>query len=96
MWTGRQAVANHLIDDAGGWQRAVEIAKEEAKIPADDGVIFDDYPKKVGIITLLTSGKAPITIARLALNRWMHTDLAETKRLLMSGETRLYTGGRFE
>ena len=53
-------------------------------------------PEKVGILTLLTSGKAPITIARLALNRWMRTDFAETKRMLMSGETRLYTGGRFE
>jgi protease-4 len=96
VWTGRQAVANHLIDDTGGWERAVALAKEEAKIPADEGVIFDHYPKKVGIITLLTSGKAPITVARLMINRWMQTDFAETKRMLMSRETRLYTGGRFE
>ena len=96
VWTGRQAVANHLIDDTGGWERAVALAKEEAKIPADEAVIFDHYPEKVGILTLLTSGKAPITIARLALNRWLRTDFAETKRMLMSGETRLYTGGRFE
>jgi protease-4 len=92
VWTGRQAVANHLIDDAGGWSRAVELAKQEAKLPADDPLIFDHYPKKVGIVTLLTSGKAPITIARLLVNRWMHTDFAETKRMLLSGESRLYTG----
>jgi protease-4 len=92
VWTGRQAVANHLIDDAGGWQKAVDLAKEEAKLPADDPLIFDHYPRKVGIVTLLSSGKAPITIARLMITRWMHTDFAETKRLLLSGESRLYTG----
>lgn len=95
VWTGRQAVANHLIDDAGGYQRAIEVAKAEAKLPADDALIFDHYPRKQGIITLLTSGKAPITIIRLAINRWMHTDLAETTRLMLSGEMRLWTG-RFE
>ena len=95
MWTGRQAVANHLIDDAGGYQRAIEVAKVEAKLPADDALIFDHYPKKQGILTLITSGKAPITIMRLAINRWMHTDLAETTRLMLSGEMRLWTG-RFE
>jgi len=95
VWTGRQAVANHLIDDAGGWQKAVEVAKAEAKLPADEAVIFDHYPKKQGILTLLTSGKAPLTIARLALNRWMHTDGAETARMLMKGEMRLWVG-RFQ
>jgi protease-4 len=95
VWTGRQAVANHLIDDAGGYQRAIEVAKAEAKLPADDALIFDNYPKKQGIITLLTSGKAPITIMRLAVSRWMHGDGGETARLLLGGELRLWTG-RFE
>ena len=92
VWTGRQAVANHLIDATGGWEKAVELAKSEAKLPPEDAVIFDHYPRKVGIITLLTSGKAPITIARLMITRWMHTDFAETKRLLLSGQMSLYTG----
>jgi protease-4 len=95
VWTGRQAVANHLIDATGGWEKAVEIAKTEAKLPADDPLIFDHYPKKQGIFTLLTSGNAPITMARLAMNRWMHTDAAETANLLLHGEMRLWTG-RYE
>jgi hypothetical protein len=85
-----------LIDDAGGWDKAVELAKSEAKLPADDPLIFDHYPKKQGIVTLLTSGKAPITVARLVFSRWMNTDVAETTRMMMSGETRLYTGGQFK
>jgi len=92
VWTGRQAVANHLIDATGGWEKAVEVAKTEAKLPADDPLIFDHYPKKQGILTLLTSGNAPITMARLAMNRWMHTDAAETANLLLHGEMRLWTG----
>jgi protease-4 len=95
VWTGRQAVANHLIDATGGWEKAVEIAKTEAKLPADDPLIFDHYPKKQGILTLLTSGNAPITMARLAMNRWMHTDAAETANMLLHGEMRLWTG-RYE
>jgi protease-4 len=92
VWTGRQAVANHLIDDAGGYQRAIEVAKAEAHLAPGENVIFDHYPKKQGILSLLTSGKAPITIARLAVSRWMHSDGAETMRLLLHGDLRLWTG----
>ena len=95
VWTGRQALANHLIDDTGGYQRAIEVARTEAGIGADEGVVFQHYPQKRGLITLLTSGDAPITIMRLAVNRWMHADGAETMRLLRGGELRLWTG-RFE
>jgi protease-4 len=94
VWTGRQAVANHLIDDTGGWQRAVEMARQEAKLPADDPLIFDHYPRKEGLLTLLTSGKAPITITRLLMSRWMRNDAAETARMFLGGEMRLYTGGQ--
>ncbi|HET6349446.1 MAG TPA: signal peptide peptidase SppA [Candidatus Krumholzibacteria bacterium] len=92
VWTGRQAVANHLIDDTGGYQRAVEVAKEAAGIPADEQVTFEHFPKKQGLISLLTSGNAPITLARMAINQFMHTDVSETKQLLHGGELRLFTG----
>lgn len=38
VWTGEQAKERGLIDEFGGLDRAVEIAKELAKIPADKGV----------------------------------------------------------
>ena len=92
VWTGRQAVANKLIDDTGGYQRAIELAKESAAIPADEEVIFEHYPKKVGLYTLLTSGDAPLTLTRMMVNQFVRTDLAETMRILRSRDMRLWTG----
>src|SRR5438552_6105740 len=38
VWTGRQGKDNGLVDEYGGLDKAVEIAKQLAKIPADKGV----------------------------------------------------------
>lgn len=38
VWTGTQAKQNGLIDEFGGLERAIEIAKELAKLPADKDV----------------------------------------------------------
>jgi protease IV len=47
VWTGAQAKSNGLVDEYGGLDRAVEIAKELAKIPADKGVqrVIFPYPR---------------------------------------------------
>ena len=92
VWTGRQARERRLIDDTGGYERAVEVAKEEAGIPADEQVAFDHYPRKQGLIALLTSGDAPITLTRLAVGHWMRHDVAATARMLQRGDLRLWTG----
>jgi protease-4 len=92
VWTGRQAMEHGLVDDAGGWARAVEIAKEEAGIMPEEEVTFDHYPKKHGIYYLLTSGDAPLTIARLVIHRWLQEDVAPTARMLQRGEFRVWTG----
>ena len=44
VWTGAQAKEKGLIDEFGGLDRAVEVAKELAKIPADKGVRRVIYP----------------------------------------------------
>ena len=38
MWTGQQAKERGLVDEFGGLDRAVEVAKELAGVPADKGV----------------------------------------------------------
>jgi protease-4 len=38
VWTGAQGKENGLVDEFGGLDRAVEVAKELAKIPAEKGV----------------------------------------------------------
>jgi protease-4 len=44
VWTGEQAKERGLVDEFGGLDRAVEVAKELAKIPADKGVRRVVYP----------------------------------------------------
>jgi protease IV len=46
VWTGRQALANHLVDKLGGLDTAVALAKERAKIPATTDVDLVVYPPK--------------------------------------------------
>ena len=38
VWTGRQAREHGLVDELGGLDGAVAIAKERARIPADEDV----------------------------------------------------------
>ncbi|HEX8145930.1 MAG TPA: signal peptide peptidase SppA [Pyrinomonadaceae bacterium] len=44
VWTGAQGRERKLVDEFGGLDRAVEVAKELAKIPADKGVRRVVYP----------------------------------------------------
>jgi protease-4 len=47
VWTGEQARANGLVDEFGGLERAIEIAKQLANIPAEKGVerVILPYPR---------------------------------------------------
>jgi protease-4 len=46
VWTGRQAKQIGLVDELGGLERAVSIAKQRAKIPQDAEVELVIYPPK--------------------------------------------------
>ena len=46
VWTGRQAKQLGLVDELGGLDRAVAIAKQRAKIPQDSEVELVIYPPK--------------------------------------------------
>jgi protease-4 len=45
VWTGTQGKENGLVDEFGGIEKAIEIAKELAKIPADQEVSRVAFPK---------------------------------------------------
>jgi len=84
-----------LIDDVGGFQRAMDIAKESAGIPVDENVTLEYFPKKRGLYTLLMSGDAPLTLLRASVTRAIRADAAETMRTLQrGGEWRLWTGAQ--
>jgi protease-4 len=46
VWTGRQAKQVGLVDELGGLERAIAIAKQRANIPAGSGVELVVYPPR--------------------------------------------------
>jgi protease IV len=53
VWTGRQAKDLGLVDELGGLDRALAIAKERAKIPASSGVELVVYPPKKSFLEVV-------------------------------------------
>jgi protease IV len=56
VWTGTQAKDRGLVDDFGGLDKAVEVAKQLAKIPADKGVERVILPYPTTFLQQLLSG----------------------------------------
>ncbi|MDE3156793.1 MAG: signal peptide peptidase SppA [Acidobacteriota bacterium] len=53
VWTGQQAKANGLVDELGGLDRAIAIAKARAKIPAGQSVQLVTYPARPSLFQML-------------------------------------------
>jgi protease-4 len=45
VWTGGQAFERGLVDTLGGFETAIELARQRAHIPEDQEVRFVVYPK---------------------------------------------------
>jgi protease-4 len=83
VWTGRQAKANGLIDEVGGLDKAIEVARELAKIPADEKVTIVHYPKKKGLLSVIFGGEGGISAAaNWIVYRFIKDDVAETWNML--------------
>ncbi|MFP2933233.1 signal peptide peptidase SppA [Pyxidicoccus sp. 3LG] len=54
VWTGEDALANGLVDALGGYAKALALAKEAAKLPADARVNVEEYPRKKGTSAVLS------------------------------------------
>ena len=55
VWTGEQAQQNGLIDELGGFARAMELLKEKAGIRPDAPVELVEYPKRKSLFQLVLS-----------------------------------------
>jgi protease-4 len=53
VWLGAQAKQNGLVDYLGGLDRAIELVKQKAHIPASEGITLVAYPAKRSILDLL-------------------------------------------
>jgi protease-4 len=56
VWTGRQAKQLGLVDELGGLQRAIAIAKDRAKIDPKSDVELVVYPPRRSIYDIVSSG----------------------------------------
>jgi protease-4 len=53
VWLGNQAKARGLVDDLGGIDRALELVKQKARIPASENVTIVMYPPRRSILDVL-------------------------------------------
>jgi protease-4 len=66
VWTGRQARDNGLVDALGGLSEAVALAKERAKIPADEEVELVVYPPRRSFYEVISDELAGASRAEAA------------------------------
>jgi protease-4 len=78
VWTGRQAKQNGLVDELGGLDRAVAVAKQRAKIAADSDVEIVVYPPRKSFYELLSeqfSGSGE-SVQSAAVTAWLSANLS--------------------
>jgi protease-4 len=80
VWTGQQAKDRGLVDEFGGLDKAVEVAKQLAKIPADKGVERVILPYPTTFLQELLSGGGENSNAEVQQQRALYAALPEDAR----------------
>jgi protease-4 len=81
VWTGRQAKERGLVDELGGLDRAIAIAKERAKIAADQDVEIAVYPRPKSFYELVSEGLSGGSES--AMRAWMSANLSSEERAVL-------------
>ncbi len=69
VWTGRQAVANKLVDALGGQHEAVLEAKKEAGLAANEKVTLWHLPESQGLLSSVLGGDSDEAMAWAVYSR---------------------------
>lgn len=80
VWTGAQAKDRGLVDEFGGLDKAVDVAKQLAKIPAEKGVERVIFPYPTTFLQELLSGGGDNSNAQLEQQRAVYATLPEDAR----------------
>jgi len=83
VWLGDQAKERGLVDEMGGLDKAVELVKQKAKIPASERVSISIYPGRRSFIDLLMKKSQEDALdtavakvaGRVPFRAWLHTGL---------------------
>ncbi|MCC7497353.1 MAG: signal peptide peptidase SppA [Bryobacterales bacterium] len=76
VWLGSQARANGLVDEVGGLDRAVEVLKKKAGIPASERVRLAVYPARQSLIDRLLAGSMQSSVDPRVEALWKKFDLS--------------------
>jgi protease IV len=76
VWTGRQAKQNGLVDELGGLDRALIVAKQRAKIPVESEVELVVYPPRKSFYELV-SDQLSGAGEQMAVSAWMSANLTK-------------------
>ena len=92
VWTGTQAKANGLIDEFGGLEKAIEIAKQLANLPADKDVRRVVFPVPRPLFETISAVTTTRPISRPKRHRpsWPHL---YPKKFVPPSNTRLFSIG---
>ncbi len=80
VWTGAQAKDRSLVDDFGGLDKAIDVAKQLAKIPADKGVERVILPYPTTFLQELLSGGGDNSNTEVEKQRAVFAALPEDAR----------------
>jgi len=75
VWTGRQAKQNRLVDELGGLDDAIAIAKQRAKIPAESDVELVVYPPRKSFYEIVSDELSGSRDSR-AVAAWLTANLS--------------------
>src|SRR5436190_681683 len=75
VWTGRQAKQNRLVDELGGLDYAITIAKQRAKIPAESDVELVIYPPRKSFYEIVSDELSGSRDSR-AVAAWLTANLS--------------------
>jgi len=68
VWLGAQAKNNGLVDQLGGLDRAVEVIRQRAKIPATAAIALVPYPQRRSLLDIMFSRADDASALDLAVN----------------------------
>jgi len=79
VWLGSQARSRGLVDEIGGLDKAIEMVKQKAKIPAGERVSLMIYPGRRNLLDLimkksqedLLEAKIATVLGRMPFHAWM-------------------------
>ena len=89
VWTGRQGLANGLIDATGGLDKAIEMARELAEVKEDEKVSIVHYPLPQSFFESIMAGGGFSAAAKYVVWRYLQDDVAETLNMVKNSRMNL-------